>query len=346
MRAQATPGGWEPAGLPAPRRRVVRGPARRLAGIFAALCAAVFVLAATGCARGRISGAGPEFQGGPPAGPLAAGPSVPALGQQSGSGRRALTGACPAAARQFSCLMRRRIRAAQRYLARQPGSIGLVLHDRVTGATWQNANARTSFPAASTMKLAMITDLLVRARADRIGLSSGDWTLIYEVLHSSSDIDADRLWFTFENRRFLHRIARFGMTTCSFSARPPYWGYMYCSPEDLDHLMNYALGRLAGSDRSYLVGQLRHVARIQQWGVWGAGAGHRPGNKDGWEDDGGVWVTNTVGFAGPGGRYTLAIMDKQPARSRFRLGANTLTQISALLFQGGHVPQPTAEATP
>jgi hypothetical protein len=241
--------------------------------------------------------------------------------------------------------MRRRIRAAQRYLARQPGRIGLVLHDRVAGATWRNAYARTAFPAASTMKLALVTDLLVRARAGRITLSRGDRTLIRDVLHSSSDTAADRLWLAFEDGRFLRRIARFGMTACSFSAGSPYWGYMYCTPEDLDHLMNYVLGRLAGGDRRYLAGQLRHVARNQRWGVWGAGPGWRPGNKDGWEYDNGIWVTNTVGFAGPMGRYTLAIMDK-PAPSRFRLGTNTLTRISALLFPGHHVPQPTPVATP
>jgi hypothetical protein len=306
----------------------------------------MFLLGASGCTHGRIPGVSQELQGGPPSGPLAAGPPAPAPGQQARPGRRAATGACPAAVRQFSCLMRRRIRAAQRYLARQPGWIGLILHDRVTGATWRNANARTQFPAASTIKLAMVTDLLVRARTGRIRLSPGDRTLIYEVLHSSSDTAADQLWLTFENGRFLRRIARFGMTTCSFSARPPYWGYMYCSPEDLDHLMNYVLGRLAGGDRSYLVGQLRHVARIQQWGVWGAGPGGHPGNKDGWEDDHGTWIINTVGFTGPSSRYTLAIMDEQPAPSSFRLGANTLTQISARLFQGGHAPWPTAEATP
>jgi hypothetical protein len=53
-----------------------------------------------------------------------------------------------------------------------------------------------------------------------------------------------------------------------------------------------------------------------------------------------------MGFAGPGGRYTLAIMDEQPAPSTFRWGMNRLTQKSARLFQGGHAPRPTAEATP
>jgi hypothetical protein len=241
--------------------------------------------------------------------------------------------------------MRRRIRAAQRYLARQPGRIGLVLHDRVTGATWRNANARTTFPAASTTKLAVAADLLLRDGAGRITLRPGDWAWMYQALHDSSDAAANRLWSAYENGRFLRRITRFGMRTCSFSGQP-YWGFMYCSPEDLDNLMNYVLGDLTGGDRGYLVGQLRHVARIQQWGVWGAGHPRRPGNKDGWEHDNGTWVIDTVGFAGPSARYTLAIMDKLPALTTFHRGANTLTQISALLFQGGHAPQPTAQPTP
>ena len=40
----------------------------------------------------------------------------------------------------------------------------------------------------------------------------------------------------------------------------------------------------------------------------GAGPENHPGNKNGWEDDSGTWITNTVGFAGPHARYTLAIM--------------------------------------
>jgi hypothetical protein len=242
--------------------------------------------------------------------------------------------------------MRRRIRAAQRYLARRPGRIGLVLHDRITGATWRNAHATEAFPAASTTKLAMATDLLLRARAGRIRLWPGDWALIHEALHDSSDTAADRLWSGYETGRFLRRITRFGMRGCSFSATRPYWGFMYCTPDDLGNLMDYVLGGLASADREYLVGQLRHVGRIQQWGVWGAGPGGRPGNKDGWEDDGGLWVTDTVGFAGPGARYTLAIMDEERAPAGFLQGANTLTQVAALLFQGGHVAQPTARATP
>jgi hypothetical protein len=299
---------------PTSRSRVACPSAARIAGVFAALCLAVPGLALT---------EGAAVHG------------------------RAPAGACPAIARGFSCLMRWRIRAAQRYLAGKPGRIGLVLHDRLSGATWRDANAAADFPAASTMKLAMVTDVLLRARGGRLALSPTDWTLIHQALHQSSDAAADRLWFAFEDGRFLRRITRFGMTSGSFSASQPYWGYMYCSPEDLDNLMNYVLGELPGGERDYLVRQLRHVAPIQQWGVWGAGQSGRPGNKDGWEDDGGTWVTNSVGFAGPGARYTLAIMyELRAPRSGFRIGTNLLTQLSALLFQGDQVPRPMVEATP
>jgi hypothetical protein len=253
---------------------------------------------------------------------------------------------CPVVARGFSCAMQLHIRAVERYLAHRPGTIGVVLHDRITGATWRNANASVGFPAASTIKLAMVTDLLLRSQAGTIRLSDADWTLIHNALHQSSDEAADQLWFAFENGRFLRRIEHFGMDDASFSGSLPYWGYMYCTPEDLDRLINYVLGELPDGSRSYLVYELRHVARIQQWGVWGAGPADRPGNKDGWEDDNGTWIVDTVGFAGPDARYTLVIMDDLRGEAGFRVGTNTLTQAASLLFRGQTGTTPTAEATP
>jgi hypothetical protein len=242
--------------------------------------------------------------------------------------------------------MRRRIRAAERYLATRPGTTGIVLFDRATGAIWRNANARTDFPAASTIKLAMVTDILLRKASGAITLTFGDWKLIYSALHESSDAAADQLWSAFENGGFRARIKRFGMTSATFTTSPPYWGYMYCSPQDLDHLMNYLLDRLPAADRGYLVRQLRHVAPIQRWGVWGAGPASRPGNKDGWEDDDGIWITNSVGFAGPAARYTLAMMCNLGGQAGFRTGANTLTWVSALLFGKHPSPVPQIRPTP
>jgi hypothetical protein len=97
----------------------------------------------------------------------------------------------------FSCLMTERIHHAERYAADQAGTIGIVLHNRQDGATWRNKFAHTEFPAASTIKLAMVTDIMLRADAGQITLGPGDWSLIYNALHESSDTAATALWNQF-----------------------------------------------------------------------------------------------------------------------------------------------------
>ena len=138
---------------------------------------------------------------------------------------------CQVIVRGFSCLMQERIEAARSYLANAPGRIGLVFHDRVTGATWRNANARQSFPAASTVKLAMVADLLVRERRGSVRLARADQPLIDAALRESADGAADRLWHAYENAGFLSRIPAFGMTGASFTSHA-YWGAMTCSADE------------------------------------------------------------------------------------------------------------------
>jgi hypothetical protein len=242
--------------------------------------------------------------------------------------------------------MQRRIAEVKRFIASQPGEIGVELHDRATGASWGNKDADTDFPAASTIKLAIVADLMRRSTGG-LALGPADWDLINEVLHNSDDAAGDQLWFAYENGGgFLQRIQRFGMRTASFSGSPPYWGFMYCSPRDLDGLMDYVLDRLPAHDRDYVVDRMRRVGAIERWGVWGAGPANDPGNKDGWENQGNVWITNTVGFAGPHEKYTLAIMDDLGGAGDFHQGSTSLSEIASLLFSGHLGPAPVAEATP
>jgi len=257
-----------------------------------------------------------------------------------------LVGTCIPLPGSFSCAMQHRISEVKRYLAHQPGEIGVELHDRDTGASWGSKDAGIDFPAASTIKLAMVTDLIRRQNTGHLSLGPAGWELISEILYNSSDAAGDQLWFTYENGSFLQRIRRFGLRTAYFSGSPPYWGFMYCSPLDLDNLMNYVLGRLPAHDRDYIVYRMRRVSPIEQWGVWGAGRASDPGDKDGWENQGSAWITNTVGFAGPHQRYTLAIMDNLGGAGDFHQGSTTLSEIASLLFRGHLSPAPTAEATP
>jgi hypothetical protein len=241
--------------------------------------------------------------------------------------------------------MQERIEAARSYLAKAPGQAGLVLHDRVTGAIWRNANARQSFPAASTVKLAMVTDLLVREQRGRVRLGPADRPLIDAALRDSADDAADRLWYAYENAGFVSRIRAFGMTGASFTSHA-YWGAMTCSADDLSNLMDYVLNRLPARDRGEIVDDLQHVSPVQHWGVWGAGPRNQPGAKNGWVSINGIWTVSTVGFAGPDARYTLAIMNHLDGEAGFRAGADTLTQVAAILFQGHQIPAPDFSATP
>ncbi len=246
--------------------------------------------------------------------------------------------------------MQDRITAMQNYLGGLPGSIGVVVDDRTTGAVWRSAGATVEYPAALTMKLAMMTDLLLRNEAGSIHLTSTDMDEMYQALYTSDDNDADDLWNRYEDGSFLSRIQAFGMTSAKFTASPPNWGFMYCTAQDLDNLMNYVLNDAPASVRDYLVYRLQHVSAVdQQWGVWGAGAQNQPGNKDGWEWDApDIWITNTVGFAGPDQRFTLAIMynlegyDGNSGPAGFNYGINQLSQIASLLFQGHSTSPPVA----
>jgi hypothetical protein len=324
-------------------KRLAAANPRRLPGRVAASLAAVTVLA--GCYR-AAGQAQPSSSRPSVARSASASAATPPLLPPTSPSPTARAGPC-LAPNGFTCAMAARIRQVQRYLAGRPGRIGIVLHDRQTGATWQNAAAHTAMPAASTIKLAMVTDLMLRNGSGAIQLTSGDWDLIHHALHESSDVAADSLWFAFENAGFLGRIRALGMRSAYFTTpSSPYWGFMYCSATDLDRLMNYILGHIPAGARSYITKQIRHVAPIQQWGVWGAGPENHPGNKDGWEDDGGTWITDTVGFAGPRARYTLAIMYDSQGAGDFHYGSTTLTEVAALLFQGHPAPAPTAEATP
>jgi hypothetical protein len=255
--------------------------------------------------------------------------------------------------------MRDRIREVRRYLRQLPGSIGVVLDDRATGAIWRSANAHRQYPAASTIKLAMMTDLLLRDQpgaADPIHLTTVDKRKMFQALYTSNDNDADYLWYKYENASFSNTIRAFGMNNTNFTNHV-YWGDIDTTPQDLDHLMNYVLTKTPLSVRHYLVYRLQHVSALdQQWGVWGAGPQNHPGNKDGWEQDPspyGIWITNTVGFAGPGQQYTLAIMynlgsHDESGSTGFKYGTNKLTQIAAMLFQGQHTaaPHPLPSAVP
>ena len=248
---------------------------------------------------------------------------------------------CSPAAAQLDCDFTQRIQAANDYLANRPGTVGYVLRDRATGAVYRNEHADDLIWTASTIKLAIVVDLLLRERAGEMTLSAGDRALMAEMLHSSDNDAADTLWSRYggpDHSRFNRDFPQFGLTSLApqrgFSDIYPYWGFQKSTPNDLDRLMSFVLTRLDPALSAQIVTALQHVDADQQWGVWGAGPAMAPGNKNGWSLEQGGWVINSVGFAGPEQRYTLAVMNALGGAGGYDDGVATTTRLAALLLAG------------
>ncbi len=302
-------------------------------------CAVLAGAALSGC--GLLSSPAANSPGSAPA-------SAPA--PSPGSAAATPAAACPAAPAKFSCSMRARIAEVQSYLRHRPGVVGVVLRDRSTGAVWENRSAHTRIYMASTSKLGMAVTLLMQNQAGVIHLTSTDYAVLHQMLHVSSDTDADTLWFKFGAPFYTSYFPRIGLASARYVSAPgitpPYWGEMMCSAADLSRLISYVLDDMPAPLRGYLVNILSHVAADQHFGVWGAGRANHPGNKDGWSVEAPGWIINSAGFAGPGQRYTLAMMNSLNGHGGYHAGTDTITQVAAILFQGHQVQAPKVSATP
>nr|WP_084505883.1 tat pathway signal sequence [Nocardia harenae] len=234
-----------------------------------------------------------------------------------------------------------RIAKANAYLAGRPGTTGYVVRDRVTGGVYANENAEASVWTASTIKLAIAADLLNRARVGAIQLPPEDRGLLESMLATSNDHAADVLWTKYaglDRMAFNNAFRANGMSTLvpqpTETALFPDWSFQKCTAADLDRLMDNIVTQMHPDDRAYLFDRMRSVDSNQHWGVWGAGDRMRPGLKNGWSAEQGGWVVNSVGFAGPGERYTLAIMTAMGEEGGYTDGAATDTEVAKILLAG------------
>jgi hypothetical protein len=231
-----------------------------------------------------------------------------------------------------------RITVAEQYLATRPGTVGFVLRDRSTGGKYRNADAATMIWTASTIKLAMVADLLTREQAGLVQLSDADRRQMVAMLRSSDNAAADALWSRYGGAEqvFNADFARYGMPNIrpqrGFGDVFPYWGFQKGTADDFDGLMNYVLTGLSAGNTAAVVAEMQRVDGDQQWGVWGAGPAMTPGTKNGWSQEQGGWVVNSVGFAGPQQRFTLAIMNALEGQGGYDDGVETTTRLAQILL--------------
>jgi beta-lactamase family protein len=282
-------------------------------------------------------------------GPPAAAPTSAAPGATVSAGpARTVAPTTPAPAGdcgQWGCPLRQRLAAAATLVGTEPGRLGVTVLDRRTGAVWEAGTASHSMWASSTPKLALATSLLERDRSGEITLDATARRQLAAMLAVSDDAAADALWDRYGGASLLPRFRdRYGMTGATFvPGFPQRWGFVKVSARDLRRLMTYVLTRTDQADRAYLVDALRTTGPIQHWGVWAAGPAQRAGAKDGWsiESDNGEkhWCTSSVGFAGAGERYVVAVMDDLPPGAGIAPGVHATSDVVATIF-GARTPAP------
>lgn len=251
------------------------------------------------------------------------------------------TAACPFPTTGFDCAQQRRFAAVQAYLVGRPGVTAVVFRDRSTAAIWRNAHTGRSIWTASTIKLALAVDLLLLDRSGAITLTAGDHYRLDAALRTSSDSAATALWEKYDGASATARYRSYGLTNLTYPVGV-YWGSAKSTADDLDLLMNFVLDKLPAALRSYIVEALVKVGASQRWGVWGAGAAANPGNKNGWWGYSTGWVINSVGFLGPGQRYTVTLMNDLQGKGNYSTGVQTTTRVAALLSPTTPAPAPPA----
>jgi hypothetical protein len=252
----------------------------------------------------------------------------------------------------WGCEQQQRFDAAANLVKTKPGYLGLIVRDRQTGAVWRTGTPEHVMWTSSTIKLAIATSLLERARTGEVTLDDAARQQMAAMLGVSDNDAADALWKRYGKDGMVPRFQQvYGMTGLTFvPGSPRYWGFMKASAEDLQRLMSYVLDKLNPADRDYIVGAMRHVGQIQQWGVWAAGPAAQPGTKDGWSiesDPGGKhWCTSAVGFAGPNARYVVAVMYHLPPGSgTIGAGVHAVSDAVATVF-GAPTPAPVTVPDP
>jgi beta-lactamase class A len=283
--------------------------------LFCSLCAA-----ASSAAPARAPAAaprGPENGQGTtaaadPAAPVTS-PPTPAAASPSPKPSRAAT---------LTKAQRRALsRDLERYLDGRTGRTSVSIRDLATGASY-TYNGRHRPATASVVKLDVVMTLLLQARKEKRGLTSGEKALAARAIKVSDNKATDVLWGMIGGAAGLARAnRRFGLRHTEPGPGGA-WGATITSAADQVRLLKALTdpgGPLRASDRRHVLDLMSHVAQEQAWGVSAAGGmDAEVALKNGWlprKADGGAWTVNSVGRVLDGGHdYLIAVLsDRHPS---------------------------------
>ncbi|MFJ4714638.1 serine hydrolase [Streptomyces sp. NPDC088785] len=183
-----------------------------------------------------------------------------------------------------------------------------------TGAAYATDDG-AAYDTASIVKVDVLAALLLRAQDGGRALTDRERTRAAAMIRRSDNPAASALWDTIGGADGLDAAnERFGLTRTR-GGDGPLWGLTRTTAADQLVLLRQVFGTdddpvLDADARAYVQRLMAGVEAGQRWGVSAAG-GAGPALKNGWlrRSTTGLWVVNSVGRVGVGGkRYLIAVV--------------------------------------
>ncbi|GAA2621083.1 serine hydrolase [Actinomadura fulvescens] len=263
-----------------------------------------------------------------PAPPPSAGRRAPARPVLTGAARKKLT------------------RSLERYLGGRSGTVSVAVTDLTTGLGYAFHGSR-QVATASTVKVAILMALLLRAQRAKRALSPLERSLAAAMIKTSDNGAATTLWHMVGGSAGMaSAYRRFGLRRTT-PGNGDYWGSTTTTAIEQIRLLRALTLRtspLNARNRRHVLELMASVAPEQAWGVSAAAVrGDTVALKNGWQprkSDGGLYAINTMGrVRGAAHDFLIAVMTSRNVSSA--AGIDTVERVAQLvtnaLRKAGHV---------
>jgi hypothetical protein len=213
---------------------------------------------------------------------------------------------------------------------------GAAVLDRSTGQIRATAGGTTPFYAASVVKLYTVVAILHRVETGDVTLDDSTTDEIQRALSRSDDGAMDALWSNFGGPDTVSEaIALAGLKDSAPPDDPSQWGEATLSARDVIALYDYVLTSMSPSSRELIMNDLLDAQDTgadgfnQAFGLLASPRAPATAAKQGWMWYGSDLYLHSTGAFGPGERYVVAVLTKNPASAGQSAAETTVTKATA-----------------
>ncbi len=209
-------------------------------------------------------------------------------------------------------------------------TLGVVVHDRVTGATMLSVEADRQFRSASLVKLMIAIDVLDR------GASDAEREQLHRMLSASDDDIASAFWVQSGPDLIPRVVALVGLRSTEAPEQPGQWGQVKLTANDVLRVYRYVMDRMPPKDRALVVDALAYAPEHaadgfdQSFGL-PDGLDEQWAVKQGWGNDDHAMVLHSSGLVGKSWRYVVVLLSEHPLGSGWRTSADSVTAAASEL---------------